>query len=173
MIIQYRDIKPKLHPSTFVDQSAMVIGDVEIGEDSSIWFMSIVRGDVNYIRIGENTNIQDQCMIHVTKDKFPTHIGSNITIGHRVTMHGCTIRDNCLIGMGAIILDDAEIGENSIIGAGSIVTPGTKIPPGSVAMGSPAKVVREVRPSDADIFEPPLKQYTRLALDYQDRNSNK
>jgi carbonic anhydrase/acetyltransferase-like protein (isoleucine patch superfamily) len=142
MIRDYKGARPKLHETVFVEESAKVIGDVEIGAESSIWFNSVVRGDVNYIRIGERTNVQDNCVLHVTRVTHPLVIGSDITIGHNVTLHGCTVRDRCLIGMGAIILDGAEVGEDSIVAAGSVVTEGKRFPPGSLVMGVPAKVVR-------------------------------
>lgn len=126
-----------------MDESAIVIGDVWVGAQSSLWCNAVVRGDVHYIRIGERTNVQDNCVLHVTKDTYPLVIGDDITIGHSVTLHGCTVKDRCLIGMGAIILDNAEIGEDSLVAAGALVTEGMKVPPGSLLMGVPARVVRE------------------------------
>lgn len=144
MLKPYKGIWPKIHESAFIEDSAQIIGDVEIGEGSSIWFNAVVRGDVHYIRIGTRTNVQDNCTLHVTKDTYPLIIGNDITIGHGVILHGCTIKDRCLIGMGAIILDNAEVGEDCIIGAGALVTEGAKIPPGSLVLGMPGKVKRDV-----------------------------
>jgi carbonic anhydrase/acetyltransferase-like protein (isoleucine patch superfamily) len=141
-IIEYQGITPKIHPSVFVADGAQIIGDVEIGKESSVWFNTVIRGDVHYIRIGDRTNIQDNTVVHVTNKKFPTHIGSNVTVGHSAVIHACTIRDYCLIGMGAIVLDGAEIGPYSLIAAGAVVTMGMSIPEGMLAAGIPAKIVR-------------------------------
>src|SRR3972149_6367775 len=124
MLKPYKGILPRIDESAFMEDSARIIGDVEIGAHSSIWFNAVVRGDVHYIRIGSRTNVQDNCTLHVTKDTYPLIIGNDITIGHGVILHGCTIKDRCLIGMGAIILDNAEVGEDCIIGAGALVTGG-------------------------------------------------
>lgn len=146
MLKPYKGKWPSLGEGVFIEESAQVIGDVEMGKNSSVWFNAVVRGDVHYIRIGDRTNVQDNATLHVTKDTYPLIIGNDITIGHNVVLHGCTIKDRCLIGMGAIILDNAEIGEDSIVGAGALVTEGMKVPPGSLVLGIPAKVVREVTP---------------------------
>ncbi len=127
-----------------VVDSAQIIGDVEIGEESSVWFNAVVRGDVNYIRIGKRTNIQDGCVLHVARRTLPLIIGDEVTVGHNVTLHACTVGSRVLVGMGATVMDGAEIGDNSIVGAGSLVTPGTKIPSNSLALGSPARVKREL-----------------------------
>lgn len=142
MIYPFKDKKPVIHSSALIIESAQVIGDVEIGEESSVWFNAVVRGDVNYIRIGKRTNIQDGCVLHVARRTHPLVIGDEVTVGHNVTLHACTIGSRCLIGMGAIVMDDAKIGDDSIIAAGSLVTPGTVIPAGSMVMGAPAKVKR-------------------------------
>lgn len=144
MIRSYKGISPRIADTAFVDASAQIIGDVEIGAHSSVWFNCVLRGDCYHIRIGENTNIQDGTVIHVTQGRFATMIGSFVTVGHSVVLHGCTIADRSLIGIGAIVLDNVTIGEESFIAAGSLVTPGTVIPPRSMVMGSPAKVRREV-----------------------------
>ena len=148
MLKPYKGIWPKIHETAFMEDSARIIGDVEIGAHSSIWFNAVVRGDVHYIRIGSRTNVQDNCTLHVTKDTYPLIIGNDITIGHGVILHGCTIKDRCLIGMSAIILDNAEVGEDCIIGAGALVTEGAKIPPGSLVLGMPGKVKRELTPDE-------------------------
>lgn len=144
MIRSYKGISPRIADTAFVEQSAQIIGDVELGAHSSVWFNCVLRGDCYHIRIGESTNIQDGTVIHVTQGRFATIIGDFVTVGHSAVLHGCTIEDRCLIGIGAIVLDDVTIGEDSFIAAGSIVTPGTLIPPRSMVMGAPAKVRRQV-----------------------------
>jgi carbonic anhydrase/acetyltransferase-like protein (isoleucine patch superfamily) len=142
MIHSFKDKMPKIDSSALVIESAQVIGDVVIGEESSVWFNAVIRGDINYIRIGKRTNIQDGCVLHVARNKYPLIIEDEVTVGHSVILHACTIRSRCLIGMGAVVMDDAEVGEDSIVGAGALVTSHTKIPPGSLVLGSPAKVKR-------------------------------
>ena len=144
MIHAFKETTPKIDDSAFVVESAQIIGDVVIGEESSVWFNAVIRGDVNQIRIGNHTNIQDGCVLHVARKTHPLIVGDEVTVGHNVTLHACTIGSRCLIGMGAIVMDGSEVGEHSIIGAGSLVTPGTKIPPRSLVLGSPAKVKREL-----------------------------
>lgn len=153
MIHRYQDYVPKLGQGAWVAPGAQVIGDVVLGQDVSIWFNAVVRGDVHQIRIGDRSNIQDGSIVHVTHHKgatrcsddgYPMIIGHDVTVGHKVVLHGCTIEPFCLIGMGAIIIDGAVIGEESIVGAGAMVTKGKQFPPRSLILGSPAKVVREV-----------------------------
>lgn len=144
MITSYNGVHPQIADSAFVAAGAQIIGDVHIGAHSSVWFNCVLRGDCYYIRIGENSNIQDNTVIHVTQGQFGTVIGSFVTVGHSAVLHGCTVKDRCLIGIGAIVLDDVTIGEESFIAAGSLVTPGTVIPPRSMVMGAPAKVRRQV-----------------------------
>ena len=162
MIKPYKGIHPKIHPTVFIVESAIIIGDVEIGEYSSVWFNAVIRGDVHYIRIGSRTNIQDLCMLHVTKDTHPLILGNEITVGHSVTLHGCTIKDRCLIGMGAVILDGAVVGEDCFIGAGALVTEGSVIPPGTLAFGSPAKPKRDL----TDAEKARIKQSAQNYIDY-------
>ncbi len=150
MIKEFQGNKPKIHESVFVAENATIVGDVEIGEDSSVWFGSILRGDVNFIRVGRRTNIQDGSIIHVSSKTHPTVLEDEVTLGHRVTLHGCHIETGCLIGIGAIILDGVRIGRNSLVAAGSLVTPNTKISPRSLVMGSPARVKREL--TDDEIY---------------------
>ena len=142
MLHLYKGITPRLHDTVFRVGSAEIIGDVHIGELSSLWYHVVVRGDVNYIRIGDRTNIQDGTVIHVTNQTHPTIIGNDVTVGHNVTLHGCTIGDRCLIGMGAIVMDDVVIGDDAMVAAGALVTPGTKIPSGTLFAGSPARQKR-------------------------------
>lgn len=141
MIREFEGIKPEIHESVYVSESAEIIGKVSIGENSSVWYTSVIRGDDEYIKIGKNTNIQDGTVIH---GELKTEIGDNVTIGHRAIVHGAKVGNNSLIGMGAILLDGVEIGEFSIVGAGALVTSGKKFPDGMLIIGSPAKAVREL-----------------------------
>jgi carbonic anhydrase/acetyltransferase-like protein (isoleucine patch superfamily) len=138
----YRGKWPQIATSAYIDPAAVIIGDVVIGEDSSVWPCSVVRGDVHYIRIGSRTNIQDGSVLHVMRDEWPLILGDDVTIGHSVTLHGCTIESRCLIGMGAVILNGVTIGAGSIVAAGTLLTERTVIPAGSLVMGSPGKVRR-------------------------------
>ncbi|MBI5179591.1 MAG: gamma carbonic anhydrase family protein [Nitrospinae bacterium] len=166
MIKPYKGVLPTIHPTAFIEDSAQVIGDVVVGEDSSIWFNAVVRGDVNYIRIGKRTNIQDGCIVHVTHDTHPTALEDDITVGHSVTLHGCTIRSRVLIGMGAIILDGAEVESDCVIGAGALVTEGKKIPSGWLAIGAPAKPVRQLTPEERAKLLVSAGNYIRYKKDY-------
>jgi len=143
MIRPYKGRWPKLGERVFVDASAQVIGDVELADHASVWMNAVVRGDVNGIRIGRRTNVQDNCVLHVTAD-HPTELAEDVTVGHSVTLHGCRIGPRCLIGIGAIVLTGAEVGEESVVAAGSLVPEGMKVPPRSLVMGVPAKVRRAV-----------------------------
>lgn len=162
----YDGKNPAWDDSVFVAGSADVIGDVEIGSGSSIWFGCVVRGDVHHIRIGNNTNIQDLTVVHVAAGKYPTIIGDDVTIGHRALIHACTIGNRCLIGMGAIIMDGAVIGDDCIIGAGSLVTEKTMVPSGSVVMGSPAVIKREIRDGEKSWIKKSAENYFQLSRKY-------
>ena len=144
MIIKYKDKYPDISESCFIAEDANIIGDVKIGNYSSIWFKTVVRGDVNHIRIGENTNIQDSSVLHVTTYTHPLSIGDDVTAGHRVILHGCTVNDRVLIGMGSIVQDGAVIESDTLIAAGSVVTQKSHIPAGKLVMGVPAKVKRDL-----------------------------
>ena len=168
MILPYKGILPKLHETVYVEESAQVIGDVEAGAYSSFWFNAVVRGDVNYIRIGARTNIQDNSTLHVTKETFPLILGDDITVGHSVVLHGCVIEDRCLMGMGSIVLDGAFIGADSIIAAGALVTEGMKVPPCSLVMGLPGRVVRTLTPDEAVRNLRSATNYVGYAKDYKD-----
>ena len=157
---------PIIAPSAFIVESAEVIGDVEIGEESSVWFHAVIRGDVNYIRIGHRTNIQDGCVLHVSRQNFPLIIGDDVTVGHNVTLHACSLRSRCLIGMGAVVMDGAEIGEDSIIGAGALVTPGTVIPPKKLTVGSPARVKRALLPAEIQGIQASADHYVNDMKNY-------
>lgn len=169
MIHHYKNIHPKIDPSAFVAKNATVIGDVIIGEQSSIWFSAVIRGDVAPTKIGNRVNIQDLSLIHQSPD-IPVIIEDDVTIGHQVTIHSATIRNNALIGMGSIILDGAEIGENAYIGAGSLVPPGKKIPPHTLAFGRPAKVVRKLTEKDYEEMDRIRTSYYEKA-DYYKRHT--
>src|SRR5512135_3158592 len=132
MIRPYRSNFPRIHPSAYVDETAQVIGDVELGEASSLWMNVVVRGDVNWIRIGRRTNIQDGTIVHVMRDTHPTTVGNEVTVGHGVILHGCTVADRCLVGMRAVVLNGAEVGEDCIVAAGTLIPENTVIPPGSL-----------------------------------------
>jgi carbonic anhydrase/acetyltransferase-like protein (isoleucine patch superfamily) len=140
-------VKPQIDPSAFVSRHAVIIGDVRLAARSSVWPAAVLRGDINFIDIGEGSNIQDGCVVHLAEN-LPVRVGRLVTVGHRATLHACTVEDECLIGMGATILDGAVIGRGSIVGAHALVTGGTKIPPGSLVMGMPAKVVRALSPDE-------------------------
>jgi gamma-carbonic anhydrase len=158
---------PRVHSTAFVDASAQVIGDVEIGAQSSVWMHAVVRGDVNYIRIGERSNVQDGCVLHVMHETDPTIVGSDVTIGHAAIVHGCTIEDRVLVGMGAIVLNGARVGADSIVAAGSLVTQGMVVPPRSMVMGSPAKVRRPLTDEEVAAVLESAANYVRYREDYQ------
>lgn len=140
----FQGVTPRLHPSAFVADGAQVIGNVEVGEDSSVWYNTVLRGDVNTIRIGARSNIQDLTMIHVEKGTHPTWLGDDVTVGHHVVIHGCTIGNRVLVGIGAILLNGVVIEDDAFIAAGTLLTPGTRVPSGSMVMGSPGKVKRSL-----------------------------
>jgi carbonic anhydrase/acetyltransferase-like protein (isoleucine patch superfamily) len=165
----YRGKFPVIQPSAFIDESAQVIGDVVIGAESSVWMQVVIRGDVNYIRIGDRSNVQDGTIVHVQHDTHPTIIGNDVTIGHGAVVHGCTIHDRVLVGMGAIILNGANIGEDCIIAAGTLLTEGTVIPPRSMVMGSPGKVRRALTDADVAMIREFSGNYVRYRLDYMPR----
>jgi carbonic anhydrase/acetyltransferase-like protein (isoleucine patch superfamily) len=166
MIRPFRNVSPAISQTAFVADDAIVIGDVTIGEEASVWFGSILRGDVNYIRIGDRTNIQDACVIHVSSKDHATILEHEITVGHRVTLHGCHVESGCLIGIGSIVLDGARIGHNSLVGAGSLVTPGTIVPPGSLVLGAPAKVKRALTADELANLERSWRNYVELSRQY-------
>jgi len=166
MIREFEGKFPHIHPSVYVADNATIIGDIEIGEDSSIWFGSVIRGDVNFIRIGARTNIQDMTMIHVSSKTHPTILEEEITVGHRVTLHGCHVERGCLIGIGAILLDGVRIGANSLVAAGSLLTPETQIPPRSLVIGAPAKVKRELTDEELAYLDRSWRNYVELKKNY-------
>src|SRR5215210_5855043 len=171
MIRAYRGIYPKIAASAYIDPSAQVIGDVEIGERSSVWPNVTIRGDVNFIRIGEESNIQDNTVVHVEHDTYPTFVGNRVTVGHSVTLHGCVIEDDCLIGIGAIVLNGARIGQGSVIAAGALVPERMEVPPGMMVMGVPAKVKRELTPQERERFSENARNYVQYRESYREEPS--
>lgn len=163
MIRTFQGIKPTVPVSCFIEDTGVIIGDVVMGEECSVWFHAVIRGDVNYIRIGNRTNIQDLCMLHVTHDTHPLIIGNEVTVGHHVVLHGCTIKDRVLVGMGTIIMDGAVIGEDSVVGAGALVVEGTVVPPKSLILGSPAKVKRPVTEKELAWIKESADNYVKYA----------
>jgi len=159
--------KPQIASTAYVDPSAVVIGDVTIGQDSSIWPCVVVRGDVHFIRIGARTNVQDGSVLHGMKDQFPVILGDNVTVGHAAVLHGCTIASRCLIGMGTIILNSAHIGAGSIIAAGTLVPENTVVPPGSLFMGHPGKFRRALTPADQETIDAYAARYVEYKEIYR------
>lgn len=168
IILPYRDILPKIAPSAFIAPTATVIGDVEIGEDAGIWFGCIIRGDVNIIRIGARTNIQDGTIVHVMRDTHPTTLGDEVTVGHAAVLHGCTLHDRVLVGMGAVILNGAVVESDSIIAAGALVVEGARIPARSLVMGRPAAVKRALTDQEVASIRDYAARYVKYRLDYVD-----
>jgi carbonic anhydrase/acetyltransferase-like protein (isoleucine patch superfamily) len=166
MLRPYRGRLPDVHPTAYVDESAQVIGDVAIGPESSIWMQVVVRGDVNRIRIGARTNVQDGTVVHVMRDTHPTAIGDDVTVGHAAVLHGCTIADRVLVGMGSILLNGATIGADSMVAAGSLVTERTVVPPRSLVMGRPATVRRTLSDDEVRSVLGYAERYVRYRLDY-------
>jgi carbonic anhydrase/acetyltransferase-like protein (isoleucine patch superfamily) len=167
MLRPYRGQMPRVHPTAYIDQSAQVIGDVEIGAESSVWPAVVIRGDVNRIRIGSRSNVQDGTIVHVMKDTHATIVGDNVTIGHGAVIHGCTIENLCLIGMGAILLNGVRVGECSIIAAGTLLVEGASVPPRSLVMGSPGKVKRTLNDEEVAEIQQYADRYVSYRLDYQ------
>jgi carbonic anhydrase/acetyltransferase-like protein (isoleucine patch superfamily) len=168
LILPYKGVMPRIHPSVFIADGAVVIGDVEIGKDSAVWFNCVIRGDVHEIRIGEQPNIQDGTIIHVTRNRFGTYIGSGITIGHHAVLHACRLEDDCFIGMGSTILDGAVVESRAMLAAGAVLTPGKRIASGELWAGNPARKMRDLTEQDTDFFPVSAQNYVELAKDYLD-----
>ena len=166
MIKKFQNKQPQLGEDVYVSENAIVIGDVTLGDEVNIWFGAVLRGDMHYIKIGNRTNIQDNSVVHVTTGVSPTNIGNGVTVGHGAIIHGCTIEDDCLIGMGAILMYDAIIGEGSLIGAGALIPPNMIIPANSLVVGSPGKVVRQVKDFEREIILERPQEYIDLAAIY-------
>jgi carbonic anhydrase/acetyltransferase-like protein (isoleucine patch superfamily) len=172
VIRTYRGRAPQIAATAYIDVAAVIIGDVVIGEGSSVWPCAVIRGDVNYIRIGARTNIQDGSVLHVMRDTHPLILGDNVTIGHAVVLHGCTIESRCLIGMGSIILNGARIGTGSIIAAGTLLPEGAVVPPGSLFMGQPGKLRRTLGPEDLDSIDRYAQRYVEYKETYKSEPGN-
>ncbi len=166
MIRIFRGHTPQIAPSAYVDPQAVLIGDVTIGDDASIWPCAVLRGDYNAIRIGARTSIQDGCVCHIESGQYALTIGANVTVGHRAVLHGCTVESDCLIGMGSILLNGCKIGSGSIIGAGTLITERTEIPPGSMVMGAPWKVRRAVTEEERKRIGTSAEHYVNFKNDF-------
>src|SRR5205807_8061849 len=171
MIRPFRDIHPQIHRTAFIADSAQIIGDVHVGDQASIWFGTVARGDMFYIRIGDRTNVQDNCVLHTRTGEKPTILEDEVTIGHSVTLHGCYVERGSLIGIGSIVLDDVRVGAQTLVAAGSLISPGTIIPPRSLVMGLPAKVKRAL--SDEEVVSLNLfwQNYVRFSQFYREEES--
>ena len=168
MILPYKGTRPRIHPSVFIAEGAQIIGDVEIGKDSSVWFNTVIRGDVHYIRIGERTNIQDNSVLHVTYKTYPLIIGSDVTVGHGAVLHAATLKDCCLIGMGATVLDNATIGSYSLVAAGSLVLEQFEVPEGALVAGVPARVKRMLTPEERQQIAESASNYIEYVKSYRE-----
>jgi carbonic anhydrase/acetyltransferase-like protein (isoleucine patch superfamily) len=166
-IITFNNITPQIHPSAFLCEGVKIIGDVEIGENCSIWYNTVIRGDVNYIRIGKGTNVQDLSMLHVTNTRFPLNIGDFVTIGHSVSLHGSTIHSKCLIGIGAMVLDGSTVSSYSLVAAGALVREGFVVPVGKLVAGVPAKVIRDLTKEELEMIETNALHYVGYIEDYR------
>jgi len=166
MIYKFKNKIPKISDSVFIAQSSEIIGDVTIGDNSSVWFGSVLRGDIDYIKIGNNTSIQDNVVIHVTGNKYPTVVKNNVVVAHGAILHGCTVEDGVMIGMGAIVLDNTVIGKNSIVAAGALVKSGEIIPEGVIVAGVPAKVVKKISEKNIENHKRILKNYEKVTKEY-------
>jgi carbonic anhydrase/acetyltransferase-like protein (isoleucine patch superfamily) len=167
LLLPYRGRLPRIAPDAFVAPGAAVIGDVEIGPEASIWFGCVVRGDVNAIRIGARTNLQDGTIVHVTRERFPTRIGAGVLIGHGCIIHGCTLEDGCYIGLGSTVMDGAVVERGAMVAAGALLTPGKRVPAGQLWAGHPARFTREVRPEEYATWAEQVTQYIELATEYR------
>lgn len=163
-------VPPRIDPAAYVSPHAVVMGDVRLAAHSSVWPMAVLRGDINFIEVGEGSNIQDGTIVHLAED-LPVIVGKMVTVGHRAILHACTVEDNCLIGMGATILDGAVIGAGSIVGAGALVTKGTQVPPGSLIVGMPAKIVRSLRQEEIDGIHVWADHYVALGPIHRQRDN--
>jgi carbonic anhydrase/acetyltransferase-like protein (isoleucine patch superfamily) len=168
----YRGKHPQIAASAYIDPAAVIIGDVAIADDASVWPLTVIRGDVHYIRIGARTNIQDGCVLHVMRDEWPLILGDDVTIGHSVTLHGCHIESRCLVGMGAILLNGVKIGAGSIVAAGTLLTERTVIPPGSLVVGHPGKVKRQLTGIDQATIDSYAKRYVEYKNIYKNESAS-
>ncbi len=175
-LFPYLDLFPEIHPTVFLASGVKIVGDVKIGANSSVWYNTVIRGDVHYVKIGEMTNIQDCSMLHVTNGKYPLDIGNKVTIGHSVKLHGCTLKDLCFIGIGAIVLDGAIVETNSMVAAGAVVKPNFIVPSGKLVAGVPAKIVRDLTEEEINDFENSAiryKKYSEITIDSLSKMNHK
>lgn len=166
-LFPYQDLYPKIHKTVFLASGVKIVGDVQIGAESSVWYNVVIHGDVHYVKIGEMTNIQDCSMLHVTNGKYPLNIGNKVTIGHSVKLHGCTLKDLCLIGIGSIVLDGAVVEEHSMVAAGAVVKPNFIVPSGKLVAGIPARIARDLTKEEISDFEKSAmryKKYTEITI---------
>jgi carbonic anhydrase/acetyltransferase-like protein (isoleucine patch superfamily) len=171
MIRPYRGITPKIAASAYIDASAQVIGDVAVGERSSVWPLVTIRGDVNHIRIGDETSIQDNSVLHVDHRLYPCLVGNRVTVGHSVVLHGCVVEDEALIGIGAVVLNGAKIGRGAIVAAGALVPEGMEVAAGTLVMGTPAKAKRAVTPEEQERFQANCQNYVKITAIYKEEQS--
>jgi gamma-carbonic anhydrase len=171
MIRPYRGVLPRIADSAYIDTSAQLIGDVIVGERSSVWPNVTIRGDVNHIRIGEETSIQDNTVVHVDHAVYPCIVGNRVTVGHSAVLHGCVVQEGALIGIGAIVLNGANIGAGAVIAAGALVPEGMQVPAGMLAMGTPAKIRRAVTPEERERFQQNCENYVKLAGVYKEEQA--
>ncbi len=171
MIRPYRGVIPRIAQSSYIDNSAVVIGDVVIGERSSVWANVTIRGDVNYIRVGDETSVQDNTVLHVDREKYPCLVGNRVTVGHSAVLHGCVVEDDVLVGIGAVVLNGAKIGRGAVIAAGALVPEGMDVPAYTLAMGTPAKVKRAVTEEEKERFSKNADSYVRLAAIYKEEQA--
>lgn len=174
-LFPYLDLFPQLHPSVFIASGVKIVGDVKIGANSSIWYNTVIRGDVHYVKVGEMTNIQDCSMLHVTNGRYPLNIGSKVTIGHSVKLHGCTLQDLCLIGIGSVVLDGVVVETNSMVAAGAVVKPNFVVPSGKLVAGVPARIVRDLTDDEINDFEKSAlryMKYTEITIDSLNKGLN-
>jgi len=167
MIYPYEGKYPVIHPSVFMSEDVIIVGDVHIAEDVNLWFGTVIRGDVNQVRIGARTNIQDNCTLHETYQKYPLIIGEDVTVGHAAVLHACTLHDACLIGMGATVLDNAVVHSESLVAAGAVVREGFEVPPGTLVAGVPARIVRELSDEEREHVRESARQYLRYVESYR------
>ncbi|HLT24954.1 MAG TPA: gamma carbonic anhydrase family protein [Ignavibacteria bacterium] len=172
-IESYNGIEPKIHESVFLRDGARIIGDVVLEKDVNVWYNTVIRGDVNYIRVGERTNIQDNSMLHVTWQKYPLIVGADVTVGHNVVLHGCTVKDSVLIGMGAILLDNCVVNSNSLVAAGTLIKEGFEVPEGVLVAGVPGKIVRDLRSEEIEKIAQSARNYLFYVENYRKEESLK
>jgi len=167
-IITFKNRSPKIHPTAFLCEGVRIIGDVEIGKDCSVWYNSVIRGDVHFIKIGNGSNIQDMSMLHVTNNKYPLVLGKNVSVAHSVTLHGATLEDSCMVGIGAIVLDNARVGANSLVGAGAVVRENWTVPEGTLVAGVPAKVIRDLSDEELLRVSSTASNYKKYVAEYRE-----